>query len=296
MLLVPTSRIVVLTTLAMIAFAGNTVLARIALTTTTLDAASFTTVRLLSGAFVLFCVVTVRFGHQSQQSDSNSGNWWSAAALFTYAASFSFAYISLPTAMGALLLFGAVQVTMICYGLWHGERLGKTQVAGCLLAFAGIFFLFLPGLPSSPPILSALLMLLAGVCWGIYSLFGQDSGNPLRKSAGNFTRASVFTILLSLLTLNSLSLDPIGVAYAVTSGALTSGLGYVLWYRVMTDLKATHAAIVQLSVPVLAAFAGVLFLQEAITLRLILASSAILGGIALVINSQPHLNSEIHSN
>lgn len=292
----PTICIVFLTTLAMIAFAGNTVLVRIALTTTTLDPASFTSIRLLSGALMLLCVATVRLGSLNQQSDSSSGNWWSATALFSYAASFSFAYINLSTAMGALLLFGAVQVTMICYGLWNGERLGKMQVAGCLLAFAGIFFLFLPGLASSPPILSALLMLLAGFCWGVYSLLGKGSGNPLRKSAGNFIRASALTIVLSLITLNSLSLDPIGVAYAVTSGALTSGLGYVIWYRVMVDLKATHAAIVQLSVPVLAAFAGVLFLQEAITLHVTLASLAILGGIALVINGQPHLNNKKHYN
>ncbi|MEH6355328.1 MAG: DMT family transporter [Marinobacter sp.] len=271
-------RIIILTTLAMIAFASNSVLARMALKHTDIDAASFTAIRLISGAIVLLLVVRV-----SNRSSGGSGSWWSAAALFAYAAGFSFAYVSLPTATGALLLFGAVQVTMIFYGLWAGERLFKLQLAGLALAFGGLLLLFLPGLSTTPPLASSLLMLGAGVCWGVYSLRGRGAGDPVRISAGNFTRAVAFTVVLSIFMLNRLSLDVVGIWYAIVSGALTSGLGYVAWYMVMPKLKATNAAIIQLSVPVIAAAGGIVFLDESITLRLALASGAILGGIALVI-------------
>jgi drug/metabolite transporter (DMT)-like permease len=271
-------RIIILTTLAMIAFASNSVLARLALKHTDIDAASFTAIRLISGALVLLLAVRI-----SNRPSGGSGSWWSAAALFAYAAGFSFAYVSLPAATGALLLFGAVQVTMIFYGLWVGERLLKLQLAGLALAFGGLLLLFLPGLSTTPPLASSLLMLGAGVCWGVYSLRGRGAGDPVRISAGNFTRALVFTVVLSLFMLNKLSLDVAGVWYAIISGALTSGLGYVVWYMAMPMLKATNAAIIQLSVPVIAAAGGIVFLEESITLRLALASGAILGGIALVI-------------
>lgn len=271
-------RIIILTTLAMIAFASNSVLARMALKHTDIDAASFTTIRLISGAIVLLLAVRI-----SNRPSGGSGSWWSAAALFAYAAGFSFAYVSLPTATGALLLFGAVQVTMIVYGLWVGERLFKLQLAGLALAFGGLLLLFLPGLSTTPPLASSLLMLGAGVCWGVYSLRGRGAGDPVRISAGNFMRALAFTVVLSLFMLSRLSLDVAGIWYAVISGALTSGLGYVIWYMVMPMLKATNAAIIQLSVPVIAAAGGIVFLNESITLRLALASAAILGGIALVI-------------
>ncbi|MEO8779762.1 MAG: DMT family transporter [Rhodanobacter sp.] len=203
--------------------------------------------------------------------------------MFAYAASFSFAYVSLPTATGALLLFGAVQVTMIVYGLWAGERLVPLQLVGLLLALGGLLLLFLPGLSLAPPLGSSLLMIGAGVCWGIYSLRGKRVGDPLNTTAGNFARAAAFTVLLSVLLIPGLSLDMAGVGYAVVSGALMSGLGYVVWYTAMPALNATSAAIVQLSVPVLAAAGGIVFLGEPMTFRLALASSAILGGIALVI-------------
>lgn len=272
------TRIIFLTTLSMMAFASNSVLARVALKYTDIDAASFTSIRLVSGAIVLLLVAGFR-----SRSGSGKGSWRSAAALFTYAASFSFAYVNLSAATGALLLFGAVQATMIFYGLWVGERLVKTQLAGLVLAFGGLLVLFLPGWSTTPPLSSSLLMMGAGVCWGIYSLRGKGAGDPLRTSAGNFARAVVFTAGLSVLLLDRLSLDSAGVGYAVASGALTSGLGYVIWYMAMPSLKATNAAIVQLSVPVIAAAGGIVFLGEPITLRLTLASSAILGGIALVI-------------
>jgi len=271
-------RIIVLTTLSMVAFAGNSVLARMALEYTDIDAASFTSIRLISGAIVL--LLAVRIGNRPS---GDKGSWWSAAALFAYAAGFSFAYVSLPTATGALLLFGAVQVTMIVYGLWVGERLLKLQLAGIVLAFGGLLLLFLPGLSATPPLASSLLMLGAGVCWGIYSLRGKGVGDPVCTSAGNFARAVAFTVILSVFLLSRLSLDIAGIWYAVVSGALTSGLGYVIWYMAMPELKATNAAIVQLSVPVIAAVGGIIFLGESITLRLAFAASAILGGIALVI-------------
>lgn len=283
-------RIIVLTTLAMLAFASNSVLVRMALQYTTIDAASFTTIRLVSGALVLLLVAGIT--HKGSGSGSNNGSWWSAAVLFIYAAGFSFAYVSLSTATGALLLFGAVQGTMIFYGLWVGERLSRLQWVGLVLAVVGVLLLFLPGVSSTPALPGSLLMVGAGACWGVYSLRGKGVGNPIRVSAGNFVRAVVFTLILSGLMLPKLSLDIIGVYYAVVSGALMSGLGYAIWYRVMPQLKATHAAVVQLSVPVIAALAGIAFLGESITLRLALASSAILGGIALVLMRQHSTQSE----
>jgi len=276
-------RIIVLTTLSMVAFASNSVLARMALKQTEIDAASFTAIRLISGAIVLLLAVRI-----ANRTSYDKGSWLSGAVLFIYAAGFSFAYVSLPTATGALLLFGVVQITMIVSGLWMGERLLRLQLVGLVLAFGGLLLLFLPGLSTTPPLGSSLLMMAAGLCWGIYSLRGKGVADPVRTSAGNFARASVFTVILSAFLLNRLSLDMTGIGYAVVSGALTSGLGYVVWYTAMPALKATNAAIVQLSVPVIAAVGGIVFLGESITLRLVLASSAILGGIALVmIRKQP---------
>jgi len=270
-------RIIVLTVLAMVAFAGNSLLCRLALRDTTIDAASFTAIRLCSGAVMLWLVVRVRGG-----AYTGAGNWRSALALFAYAAGFSFAYLSLPAASGALLLFGAVQATMIGHGLWAGERLQRMQLAGLALALGGLVGLLLPGL-SAPPLQGSALMLGAGVAWGVYSLRGRNTGDATRVTAGNFLRAVPIAAALSLLMIGNISLDRAGLAYAVASGALASGLGYAIWYTALPGLKATKAATVQLSVPVIAALGGVAFLGEAITLRLTLASIAILGGIALVI-------------
>jgi len=274
------ARTLALTALAMTAFAGNSLLCRIALKHTSLDAASFTAIRLLSGALVLWLVA-----RRWRSAQSGAGSWPSALALFAYAAGFSFAYVSLPAATGALLLFGAVQATMIGYGLYKGERFRRLQLIGLMLAFGGIVGLLLPGL-SAPPLAGALLMLGAGVAWGVYSLRGKGAGDPTRVTAGNFLRAVPLALALSLAMLmlkGGTSLDAAGVGYAVASGALTSGLGYALWYAVLPALKATTAATVQLSVPVIAALGGIAFLGEPVTLRLALASAAILGGIALVV-------------
>jgi drug/metabolite transporter (DMT)-like permease len=268
----------------MLAFAGNSVLCRIALRETGIDAASFTTIRLASGAVVLWLIV--RFFRRAQ---AGGGSWLSALMLFAYAAGFSFAYLSLTTATGALLLFGAVQATMICWGLWRGERFGAGQLAGLALAVGGLVGLLLPGL-SAPPLGGAALMLMAGVAWGVYSIRGKGAGDATRVTAGNFLRAVPFAIVLSALSLLPLAearLDAAGVACALASGAITSGLGYAIWYTVLPALKATSAATVQLSVPVIAALGGIVFLGEAVTLRFALASIAILGGIALVILRAP---------
>lgn len=278
------TRIIFLTSLAMIAFAGNSLLCRVALKHTGIDATSFTTIRLISGAITLWLIVIMRSGTRNGQ-----GNWFSAIALFAYAAGFSFAYVSLPAATGALLLFGAVQATMIGYGIGTGERLRRLQLAGLVLAFGGIVGLLLPGL-SAPPLAGSVLMLGAGVAWGVYSLRGKGAGDPTRVTAGNFLRAVPFAAALSISMLNSTSMDAAGFWYAVSSGALASGIGYAIWYTALPALKATHAATVQLSVPVIAALGGIAFLGEPITLRLILASVAILGGIAMVILERQHAN------
>jgi drug/metabolite transporter (DMT)-like permease len=268
---------VALTSLAMIAFAGNSLLCRVALKDTGIDAASFTTIRLVSGAVMLWLIVRMSRGERS-----GTGNWPSAFALFAYAAGFSFAYVSLPAATGALLLFGAVQATMIGHGIWAGERLRKMQFVGLVLALGGLVGLLLPGL-SAPPLAASLLMLGAGLAWGIYSLRGKGGGDPTRVTAGNFLRAVPIAAALSLLLHEGASLDSAGFWYAVASGALASGIGYAIWYTALPALKSIHAATVQLGVPVIAALGGVVLLDEPLTLRLVLASVAILGGIALVI-------------
>jgi len=271
-----------LTLLAMIAFAGNSLLCRLALQQTAIDPASFTTLRILSGALTLWLIVRLR-----SSSHSAAGSWPSALALFAYAAAFSYAYVSLSAATGALLLFGAVQATMIGYGLWTGERMRPRQTMGLALALGGLVGLLLPGL-SAPPLSGALLMLGAGVAWGVYSLRGKRAGDATCVTAGNFLRAVPMALLLGLAALPWSSLDIAGFWYAVSSGALASGVGYAIWYTALRGLKATSAATVQLSVPVITAVGGIVFLGETISLRLLITSAAILGGIALVvIDNQP---------
>ncbi len=266
-----------LTVLALIAFAGNSLLCRLALTRTSIDAASFTTIRLVAGAVVLILLVTLRAGRPRP-----SGSWPSALALFVYAAGFSFAYVKLTAGTGALLLFGAVQATMISVGVLRGERLTAVQGSGLLLAYAGLIGLVLPGL-SAPPLPSAALMISAGAAWGVYSLRGRGADDPTAVTAGNFARAVPMALVLSAAASAQRSVDVAGVIYAVTSGALASGVGYAIWYTALRGLRATNAATVQLSVPVLAALAGVVLLHEPLTTRLTLAGPAILGGVALVV-------------
>jgi drug/metabolite transporter (DMT)-like permease len=287
--LVSLPRLIVLTSLAMIAFAGNSLLCRVALKQTSIDAASFTTIRLIAGAVMLWLLT--RSSRRKQKIEQNikqnikqksAGNWLSAFALFAYAASFSFAYVSLSAATGALLLFGAVQMTMISHGIASGERLRGAQWLGLMLAFGGLIGLLLPGF-TAPPLLGSALMVIAGVAWGVYSLRGKGAGDPHQVTAGNFLRATPLAVGLSVLMFNGTVFDIAGFGYAVLSGALASGVGYAIWYTALPALRATSAATVQLSVPVIAAIGGAIFLGEPINMRLVLASLAVLVGIALVI-------------
>lgn len=274
-----TFRLLGLTAVTMTAFAANSILCRLALKETHIDPASFTLIRLVSGAVVLWAIVRLR-----RPTEGVAGSWRSAASLFAYAAAFSYAYVTLSAGTGALLLFGAVQATMILAGLIRGERLGAAQTAGLLLAIAGLLGLVLPGV-TAPPWHGALLMTAAGIAWGVYSLQGRGSTRPIATTAGNFARAALPAVILGLLTLRGANWDPHGATYAVLSGAIASGLGYAIWYTVLPGLRATQAATVQLSVPVIAAIGGVLLLGEVVTLRLVLCSIAILGGIGLVMHA-----------
>ena len=278
--LIPAQRTLVLTALAMVAFAANSVLCRLALREGAIDAASFTAVRLVSGAVALGLILLLR--DRSVKAMATQGNQGSALALFVYAAGFSLAYVELATGTGALLLFGAVQATMIGIGLYRGERLAPLQWLGLMLALAGLVALMLPG-ATAPPLAAAALMLVAGAAWGVYSLRGKGAADATAVTAGNFLRALIWLLPLALFAWPAQWPQGAGLVYAVLSGALASGAGYAIWYLALRGLVSSTAATVQLSVPVLAALAGVLWLDEAFTLRLLLASAAILGGIALVI-------------
>ena len=270
-------RVVALTTLALTAFAANSVLCRAALGEGAIDAASFSALRLLSGALTLGLLVTLRQGRPSV-----GGSWSSATYLFVYAVPFSFAYESLPTGTGALILFGAVQATMLIAAVLSGERPSWLQWLGLLIALSGLAYLMLPGLSAPDPLGSA-LMTVAGMSWGFYSLRGRAAADPLSETAGNFARSLPMVALVSVASLGTMQIEATGAWLAVASGALASGVGYAIWYAALPGLTATRAATVQLLVPVLAAVAGVALLAEAITPRLVIASVMILGGVALAL-------------
>lgn len=232
--------------------------------------------------------------HVTRHSSLSSGDWPSAIALFIYAAGFSFAYVDLSAGTGALLLFGAVQATMILWGFRKGERLDPVQVAGLIVAMIGLVVLVFPGI-SAPPLIASIFMLSAGVAWGIYSLLGKAAIDAIASTTGNFLRAVPFAALISVITVREMHFDSLGTIYAIISGAVTSGLGYVIWYSALPGLKAVSAATVQLSVPVLAATGGVLLLGEAIALRYVIASVAVLGGILLVVLEKRRVSSGIEN-
>jgi drug/metabolite transporter (DMT)-like permease len=264
-----------LTLAALVAFAANSILCRLALGSGAIDAGSFTALRLGSGAAVLALVARMRHA-------APAGNWRSALALATYAVGFAFAYNSLAAGTGALLLFGAVQLTMIAAGVAAGERPPWLEWLGLGLALAGLLCLLAPGL-HAPPLVGALSMLGAGIAWGIYSLRGRATGQAVATTAGNFLRAVAIALLCGAATLRLAHVTPRGILLAVTSGAVTSGLGYVLWYAALGGLSATRAATAQLGVPLLTALAGVLFLAERVTPRLLLSAALILGGVMLAL-------------
>jgi drug/metabolite transporter (DMT)-like permease len=282
--MMPRPRLLGLTALAMTAFAANSILCRLALKATQIDPSSFTLIRLVSGALTLWVIVRLR-----SDGAVAAGNWRSALSLFAYAGAFSYAYVTLDAGTGALLLFGAVQATMIIVGLMRGERLSALQSGGLALALGGLVSLLLPGV-TAPSWTGAALMTVAGMAWGAYSLLGRGSTRPTATTAGNFMRGAVLAAILSAVTLRWAHWNLQGAGYAVLSGAIASGMGYAIWYTALPGLKATQAATVQLSVPVIAAAGGVMLLGEHVTLRLLLCSAAILGGIALVLRvRQPSL-------
>lgn len=269
----------------MLAFAGNSLLCRAALRDPefgpAIDAATFTAVRLVSGACMLLLILS--FGAHSVRPAARRGSWRAAAALFLYAICFSYAYLSLDAGTGALILFGFVQATMILHALTHGERPGFSEWSGWILAAAGLVVLLAPG-AAAPNWRGATLMAAAGIAWGAYSLLGKGQSRPLEATAANFTRSLAFIPLLVLPAgIGNLSIPAHGLLLAVTSGALTSGIGYVLWYGAVRVLSSMQAALVQLSVPAIAAAGGVMLLAEAPTPRLLASGLLILGGISLAL-------------
>jgi drug/metabolite transporter (DMT)-like permease len=265
------------TILALTAFAANSVLCRAALGDGAIDAASFSALRLFAAALTLSLLVMFRSG-----GTQRTGSWRSATCLVVYAVPFSFAYESLATGTGALILFGSVQATMLIAAMRAGERPTWLQGLGLLTASVGLVYLMLPGVSAPDPLGSA-LMAVAGLGWGFYSLQGRTATDPLGETAGNFVRSVPMVALVGAARLGAMQIESTGVALAVTSGALASGLGYAMWYAALPGLTATAAATVQLSVPVLAALAGVLLMAEAVTPRLVIASLLILGGVALAL-------------
>jgi drug/metabolite transporter (DMT)-like permease len=271
------------TTLALIAFAANSLLCRLALRGQAIDPATFSAIRIVSGALILGFLVRWPSGAPPKPGASS---WTSAGLLFLYAAPFSFAYLHLSAGTGALLLFASVQVTMVLAALVRGERPRPIQWVGLTVAIAGLVYLVLPGLAAPDPF-SAALMLLAGIAWGLYSLRGRSTTAPLAQTAGNFARAMPMALVLCLVAWPVPSLKASGVLWAVLSGAIASGIGYALWYAALRHLTAMTAAIVQLAVPILAGAGGVLLLREVLTIRLAVAAVLVLGGISMAILGRP---------
>lgn len=265
--------------LALIAFAANSVLCRLALGNGVIDASSFTVIRLLSGAIVLFIILSV---NGSNKGELSKGSWAASLMLFVYAITFSYAYLSLDTGTGALILFGSVQITMILLSLISGTRLHIFEWSGVIIAFTGFVYLILPNI-TTPSVNGFMLMTFSGIAWGIYTLIGRSSKNPLMDTTYNFIRTVPFVLLLAIFTMQNLHYTKEGIILALLSGSITSGVGYTIWYVALKGLSSTQAAVTQLSVPVIAAIGGVIFVSEAITFRLIASSVIVLGGILIVV-------------
>jgi len=272
-------RTIWLTTLALVAFAANSLLCRLALAQPSIDAASFSLIRLLSGAITLWLIVILT---RSRMAKSSSGDWLSASFLFLYVIGFSFAYLNLSAGTGALILFGAVQATMLLAAILSGERPYFLEWFGLLLAILGLVYLLLPGL-TAPPLMESAFMAIAGAAWGIYSLRGRKTTTPLVATAGNFIRAVPLAMVVFLVSSKHIQISAEGSLSAILSGTLASGIGYTIWYAALRGLSASRAATLQLTVPVLAAIGGIFLLSEAISLRLLLSAFMILGGVALAI-------------
>lgn len=267
-----------LTALSLIAFAANSLLARLALADGSIDPVSFTTLRLLSGMLMLIPIA--RKFHEPPPSNPWKNASISGLALFGYALAFSLGYVSISAGTGTLILVGAVQITMLGWALIRGEKISRLKWVGSLISMAGLIYLVSPGLTAPDP-LGAGLMLLSGTAWGIYSIRGRGATAPISMTARNFICASLPALLIGALLFQTLELSPKGAFIAIGSGAITSGLGYVVWYRALRHLSTPSASIVQLIIPVLAATGGILFLKEDMSMRLFLASALILGGVAI---------------
>jgi drug/metabolite transporter (DMT)-like permease len=276
----PRVRVLLVVSLSMLAFAANSLLCRLALRGGRIDPAGFTAIRLLAGALSLALVMGLR-----RTGGQGAASWRSGAVLFIYAAAFSFAYVELSAGAGVLVLFGAVQATMIGWALWRGERPRTWQAIGYATALAGLVVLLLPGATTPAP-LPTLVMALSGLAWGIYSIRGAAAGDPTATTAGNFRWSLVPTIILTLVAPPVWPIDPLGAALAAGSGAITSGLGYIVWYATMKELSVAQAAVAQVAVPVLVALGGVAFLGEPASLRLVVAALMILGGIIVAISAR----------
>jgi drug/metabolite transporter (DMT)-like permease len=280
----PLLRALVYTSIAMLAFAGNSILCRMALRDSAIDPASFTSIRLLSGALALLLIVRLT---SKDSSVREHGSWTSAFVLFIYAACFSYAYISLSAGAGALILFGFVQGTMIAMALWSGDRPNVSEWLGWLLAFGGLVWLLIPGI-EAPATAGASLMALAGIAWGVYSIRGRNQTSALLSTCSNFVYSIAFVIVLTAITVSSADVTGRGILLAAISGAITSGVGYVIWYAALNYLRTMQAALVQLSVPAIAAAGGVILLAEPVSLRLLTSGALILGGISLALVQKSH--------
>jgi drug/metabolite transporter (DMT)-like permease len=282
-----------LTVLALIAFAANSVLCRLALGGEAIDASSFTAIRLLSGAITLFIILSIKgsikeSNKRGNKGASSKGSWTASFALFIYAIAFSYAYLSVDTGTGALILFGSVQITMIMLSLIAGTRLHLIEWSGVMLAFSGFIYLILPNI-TTPSMNGFILMTVSGISWGIYTLKGRGSKKPLMDTSYNFLRTIPLVAILVVFTLHDMHYSVEGVMLALVSGAITSGVGYTIWYIALGGLSSTQAAVIQLSVPVIAAIGGVLFVSEEITMRLIVSATVVLTGILMVILGKYHL-------
>lgn len=271
---------------ALIAFAANSVLCRLALKDGAIDPAGFTNLRLISGALT-FIVLQALFSGRNQKLNNRKSAYFSALMLFIYAVAFSFAYITLDTGTGALILFGAVQLTMIITSWVRGKRLGSWEGLGITISFSGLIYLVYPTL-STPNVLGAVLMAISGAAWGFYTLAGKQASDPFLATAMNFKLTLPLVVILALVTLPNLTITLQGAIFAVLSGSLASALGYTIWYQALRGLQTSEAAVMQLSVPILAAVGGILFVSEPITSQFLIASILVLGGIAVVVKTSTH--------
>jgi len=277
-------KLILYTSLALLAFAGNSILCRFALTHSDIDPASFTTIRLLSGAIVLWFLILISGASGSTSNTNTKGGWIAAAMLFGYAITFSYAYVSLDTGTGALILFTAVQLTMLLSSFFAGKKISILEWTGAGIAFLGFVYLMLPTL-STPSALGLLLMTISGIAWGFYTLIGKSSRQPLADTQSNFSKTVPMAFATMIIAWPYAEISVEGAIIAIVAGGITSGIGYAIWYAALRNLTAVRASVLQLSVPVISALGGALFSDEQISMRLSLSAAVIFCGILLVISA-----------